>query len=91
MGMALMIGLELKPDFILDEIGSKSAFFRRFYAFCITIVCPLVMALVTAGQFIDFFVGSENVETGTLICYGAAAALLAVFAVIAALRPRKKA
>ena len=89
--MALMIGLELKPDFILDEIGSKSAFFRRFYAFCITIVCPLVMALVTAGQFIDFFVGSENVETGTLICYGAAAALLAVFAVIAALRPRKKA
>ena len=89
--MSLMIGLELKPDFLLDEIGSKNAFFRRFYAFGITVVCPLVMALVTAGQFIDFFVGSENVETGTLVCYGAAAALLVLFAVIAAVRPRKKA
>ena len=42
--MSLMIGLELKPKFILDEIGSVGGFFRKFYSFCITIVCPLVMA-----------------------------------------------
>lgn len=70
--------LELKPKFILDEIGSAGGFFRKFYSFCITIVCPLVMALVTAGQFIDFFVGADNGPNAQLICYGVTAVLLVV-------------
>ncbi len=39
-----MIGPELKPKFVLGEIGSAGGFFRQM-AFC-TIVCLLVMALV---------------------------------------------
>ena len=88
--MSLMIGLELKPKFVLEEIGSAGGFFRRFYAFCITIVCPLVMALVTAGQFIDFFVGTDDGMDAQLICYAAAAALLVAFGVAAAVRPKKR-
>ena len=88
--MSLMISLELKPKFILDEIGSAGGFFRKFYSFCITIVCPLVMALVTAGQFIDFFVGADDGMDAQLICYAAAAALLVAFGVAAAVRPKKR-
>ena len=89
--MSLMIGLELKPKFILDEIGSVGGFFRKFYSFCITIVCPLVMALVTAGQFIDFFVGADDGPNAQLICYGVTAVLLVVFAIVAAVKSKQKA
>ena len=85
------IRLELKPKFILDEIGSAGGFFRKFYSFCITIVCPLVMALVTAGQFIDFFVGADDGPNAQLICYGVTAVLLVVFAIIAAVKSKQKA
>lgn len=89
--MSLMISLELKPKFILDEIGSAGGFFRKFYSFCITIVCPLVMALVTAGQFIDFFVGADDGPNAQLICYGVTAVLLVVFAIVAAVKSKQKA
>ena len=59
--------------------------------FCITIVCPLVMALVTAGQFIDFFVGADDGPNAQLICYGVTAVLLVVFAIIAAVKSKQKA
>ncbi len=74
--MSLMISLELKPKFILDGDRLGRRLLPQVLCFCITIVCPLVMALVTAGQFIDFFVGTDDGMDAQLICYAAAAALL---------------
>ena len=55
--MALMIGGEIGPKVMLDEIhnGEKSTFFSKFYRFCIIYVVPAVMCLVLAGQLTDFF------------------------------------
>ena len=55
--MALMIGGEVGPDFMLDEIhnGEHSPFFSKFYRFCVTYVVPGIMCLVLAGQLTDFF------------------------------------
>ena len=55
--MALMIGGEIGPKVMLDEIhnGEHSAFFSMFYRFCVTYVVPAVMCLVLAGQLTDFF------------------------------------
>ncbi len=55
--MALMIGWELKPDYMLDEIhsGTKNKFFDIFYRVSIRFLVPLAMALVLAGQLSDFF------------------------------------
>ena len=59
--MAIMIGGELRPKYILDEIsdGAKvTGFFGKFYTFCICYVVPLAMVLVFAGQIQAFFSGS---------------------------------
>ncbi len=55
--MAMMIGGEIGPKTMLDEIhnGEHSPFFSKFYRFCITYVVPAVMCLVLAGQLTDFF------------------------------------
>ena len=49
------------------------------------------MALVTAGQFIDFFVGADDGASAQLICYGVTAVLLMVFAIVAAVKSKQKA
>ena len=73
--MALMVGWELKPDFILDEIhsGESSKFFDGFYKVCIKWLVAPLMALVFAGQMIDFFPVDAN------ILYGIAFGALVVF------------
>ncbi len=55
--MALMIGGEIGPKSMLDEIhnGEHSPFFSRFYRFCVTYLVPAIMCLVLAGQLTDFF------------------------------------
>ena len=55
--MALMIGGEIGPKVMLDEIhnGEHSPFFSKFYRFCVIYVVPAVMCLVLAGQLTDFF------------------------------------
>ncbi len=86
--MALMIGGELKPSFTLNEIhnGSKAGWFDVFYKICITVVAPVVMAFVLAGQIITFFG-----ESASTFAYAFSGVLLAVFAVIAYLVKDKKA
>ena len=86
--MALMIGGELKPSFTLNEIhnGCKAGWFDVFYKVCITVIVPVVMAFVLAGQIITFF--GESASTFAYIISGV---LLAVFAVIAYLVKGKKA
>ena len=76
--MALMVGWELKPDFLLDEIhsGEKSKFFDTFYRVCVKWLVAPIMALVLAGQMMDFF---TKVDSGIL--YGIAFGLLGVFIV----------
>lgn len=78
--MALMIGGELKPSFTLNEIhnGCKAPWFDLFYKVCITVVVPIVMAFVLAGQIITFFG-----EGATTFAYIFSLAVLVVFAVIA--------
>ena len=55
--MALMIGGEIGPKVMLDEIhnGEHSPFFSKFYRLCVTYIVPAVMCLVLAGQLTDFF------------------------------------
>lgn len=51
--MSFMIGWELKPRYVLEEIGQTRI--SRFYSFCIRFVCPVTMLLVLAGQLDNFF------------------------------------
>ena len=84
--MALMVGWELKPALLLDEIhnGERSAFFSAFYTICIKFICPVVMAFVLAGQLIDFFLCPQTESCIQPLCYGVSAALLVIFWVVAA-------
>jgi NSS family neurotransmitter:Na+ symporter len=69
--MALMIGGEIGPKVMLDEIhnGEHSPFFSKFYRFCVTYVVPAVMCLVLAGQLTDFF-GNQIVSyIIAAVCY----------------------
>ena len=92
--MALFIGGELKPKYVLDEIhgGEKSGFFDKFYTFCIRFVVPVVMALVFAGMLIDNIVSYnvDNRATVEMASYIVAGAFLVVFALIAYLGGKKK-
>ena len=73
--MALMIGWELKPDFLLDEIhsGEKSKSFDVFYRVCMKWLVAPIMAFVLAGQLIDFLPVNPN------ILYGVSFGLLVIF------------
>ena len=85
--MALMVGWELKPDFLLDEIhsGEKSKFFDTFYRVCVKWLVAPIMALVLAGQMMDFF---TKVDSGIL--YGIAFGLLGVFIVYTLIGSKNK-
>ena len=84
--MALMVGWELKPALLLDEIhnGERSAFFSAFYTICIKFICPVVMAFVLAGQLIDFFLCPQTEGYIQPLCYGVSGVLLVIFWVVAA-------
>ena len=83
--MALMIGWEVSPDLVLDEVahGDPSEGFKKFYKICIRFVVPIVMAFVLAGQMIDFFGGSK------IIWYVVAFLALFVFGIFAAVGNKK--
>ena len=78
--MGLMVGWELKPKFILDEVhsGESSGFFDKFYSFCVKVVVPVVMAFVLAGQVQGFFTKADP-----NLIYAIAGVLLVVFFVVA--------
>ncbi|MBQ6466226.1 MAG: sodium-dependent transporter [Oscillospiraceae bacterium] len=50
--MALMIGWELDPSIVLDEVGhgNSSKGFAKFYSLCVKFIVPVVMAFVLAGS-----------------------------------------
>ena len=86
--MSLMIGWELKPNYVLDEIhsGENSKFFDVFYKVCIMFVVPIVMAFVLAGQLQSFF-NKANPNTMYII----SGVLLVIFWIIAAVGNKAKA
>ena len=81
--MSLMIGWELKPGCILDEVGVKSKGFVSFYSVCIKFIVPVVMAFVLAGQMMDYFGGSSSVW------YIVSAVILVVFWVVSLVGNKK--
>ncbi len=91
--MALMIGWELKPQFILDEIGEPagSKFFRVFYSVCMKVIAPVVMAFVLAGQLIDFFSCETTASFIQPLSYGISGVLLVVFLIVAVSGSKRKA
>ena len=93
MVMALMVGWELKPSLLLDEIhhGEHSPAFSVFYTICIKFICPVVMAFVLAGQLIDFFTCPQTAAYIEPLCYALSAAALVVFWLLAALGNKKTA
>ena len=81
--MALMVGWELKPKFVLDEIaigGPKGGMIAKFYTIAIKFVAPAGMVLVFAGQIFDFFVdpaATDEVKARTqMIAYAISIAVL---------------
>ena len=54
--MSIMVGWEIKPQTLLDEIHSgDSGKIDGFFAFCIKFIVPLGMVLILLGQINDFF------------------------------------
>ncbi len=54
--MSLMIGWEIKPKTLLNEIHHGSASnIDRFFSICIRFIVPLAMAFILLGQINDFF------------------------------------
>ena len=54
--MSIMVGWEIKPKTLLDEIHrGASGKIDGFFAFCIKFIVPLGMALILLGQVNDFF------------------------------------
>ncbi len=91
--MSIMVAMELKPKYILDEVnGNKPGFFSIFYKICITVVAPLVMAFVLAGQMISFFtnVDGSNGSSVSLVCYIISAVILVLGYVYAAVGSKEK-
>ncbi len=85
--MALMVGWELKPDYLLDEIhsGESSKFFDGFYRVCIKWLVAPIMAFVFAGQMIDFF------PVEPTILYAIAFGLLLIFFIYTLIGSKKTA
>ena len=91
--MALVIGYELKPKFVLDELGRThklSGGLVTFYTICIKVVVPVVMAFVLAGQIQEFFTSASNGATIQVVSYVVAAIVLVVCGVVAVTGGKKE-
>lgn len=86
--MALMIGWERKPDFVLKEIssGCGSKWFAPFYKVCIRFLVPVIMAFVLAGQLQGFF---KNASSNVI--YIISGVVLVAFWIFAAVGNKKEA
>ena len=53
--MSLMVGYEIKPSVVLDEVHlSSKARIDGFYKLCVKVITPIGMILVLLGQLNDF-------------------------------------
>jgi len=96
--MSLMVGWELGPNFVLNEIqgNKRNALLTNFYTIAIRFLAPLGMLLVFAGQIYDFFVDPAATDavkqTTQMIAYAiSGAALIGGFALAFSSGKSKKA
>ncbi len=96
--MSLMVGWELGPNFVLNEIqgNKRNALLTSFYTIAIRFLAPLGMLLVFAGQIYDFFVDPAATDavkqTTQMIAYAiSGAALIGGFALAFSSGKSKKA
>ena len=89
--MALMIGWQLRPKFILDEVhnGNNSKFFDKFFFVCIKFLVPVIMAFILAGQIIDFFSCEATAANIQVLAYGISAGLLVIFFLVALISKKR--
>ncbi|MCF0120365.1 MAG: sodium-dependent transporter [Oscillospiraceae bacterium] len=87
---SLVVGWELKPKIVLDEVhnGCNSRFFDSFFTFCIKIIVPIVMTFVFAGQLYDFL-ACRGFAAAKAVCYAVTIAVLVICAVIAVIPSEK--
>ena len=85
--MALMIGWELDPSVVLDEVahGDKSEGFKKFYSLCVKFIVPVVMAFVLAGSL------KGNCGGSAIMWYIIAGIVLVGFWIFAAVGKKKAA
>ena len=85
--MALMIGWEIGPDVILEEVGhgNKSTGFAKFYTLCVKFIVPVVMAFVLAGSL------NGNCGGSSTMWYIVAGIVLVAFWIFAAVGGKKAA
>lgn len=92
--MALMVGWELRPHVILDEIHNEghSPTFEKFYTLCIKFIVPIVMTFVFAGQMISFFTyaGTGTEKLTATLSYAIAGGLLVLFFIVALFARKNK-
>ena len=83
--MALMIGWEIGPKTVLEEVGhgNHSPFFAKFYTFCVKFIVPIVMAFVLAGSL------KGNCGGSATMWYVIAGILLVGFWIFAAVGNKK--
>lgn len=82
--MGLIVGWEMKPDCLYDEIQiGFSGNIKKFYSICIKFIVPLVMCFISAGSIADFF-GNQ------LVGYIVAVGLLLIFWVLCMISGRAK-
>ena len=81
---SLMIGWDIKPRAILEEVnfGNESHKFRKFFKFCIRYICPLAMAFVFAGQLIDFLTPISGAYSVRGVAYAVPVIILVAYFVI---------
>jgi NSS family neurotransmitter:Na+ symporter len=72
--MALMIGWELHPKSMLEEINhgldGNPAGLDAFYTVCIRFIAPIAMAFILAGQIDSFFGGKPVVPAVQWLTWG---------------------
>lgn len=91
--MSIMIGWEIQPKSMLDEIhlgGGTSM--DGFYSFCLKILVPLGMVLVLSGQIASFFGNTSDAaaKAATLWGYAIGFVILAVGLILAFTSPKRK-
>ena len=94
--MSIMIGWDLGPDLVLNEIqgSKKNALLTKFYTISVRFLAPLGMLLVFAGQIYDFFVdpaATDAVKAQTqTIAYAISIAVLVAGLLLAFCKKDKK-
>lgn len=89
--MSVMVGWELKPGIVLEEVhsGHRPGAFDTFFSFSIKFIVPVIMSFVLAGQMIDFFATESSMSTVKPVCYGIGLAALIAAHILAALGRKK--